>query len=121
MTYVLVAEDDPYIQLLITRKLQGAGFDVRATSNGLEALNMAITDTPAIVLLDVMLPDSNGLEICRDIKAKLGAKSPPVIIVSARGQNSDVNAATAMGADDYLIKPFAPNDLLAHVKALLRT
>ncbi len=119
MSYVLVAEDDPYIQLLIARKLQGAGFQVRTTPNGDEALRLALNDIPQILLLDIMLPGRGGLEICQEVKTQLGSKAPPVLIISARGQTSDVNAGTAAGADDYVIKPFSPSDLLVHVQKLL--
>ncbi len=119
MTYVLVAEDDPHIQLLIQRKLETAGYQVRATAEGSEALKMALDDPPRILLLDVMLPGMTGLEICFQVKRQLGSKAPPAIIISARGQPSDVDAADAAGADDYLIKPFSPRDLLEHVEAIL--
>ncbi len=120
MSYVLVVEDDTYIQLLIARKLQSAGYSVRALANGQDALALALREPPSILLLDVMLPDINGLEICRAVKTKLGAKAPPVIILSARGQISDVQAGKAVGADDYLIKPFAPRELLARVQRFVR-
>ncbi len=119
MSFILVAEDDPYIQLLITRKLQNAGFEVRSATNGNEALTVAVRDVPKLLLLDVMLPDRNGLDVCREVKRQLEGKAPPVIIISARGQLADVDAAKQAGADDYLIKPFAPSDLLAHVQKLM--
>ncbi len=120
MTYVLVAEDDPHIQLLIQRKLETAGFQVRTTADGREALRMALDEPPRLLLLDVMMPGMTGLEVCYQLKRQLGSKAPPVIIVSARGQQSDVDAGEAVGADDYLIKPFSPRDLLEHVESLLR-
>ncbi len=120
MSYVLVVEDDKYIQLLITRKLQSAGYTVRALASGKEALALALREPPSILLLDVMLPDISGLDICKAVKAELGAKSPPVIILSARGQISDVQAGKAVGADDYLIKPFAPRELLTRVQRFVR-
>jgi len=119
--YVLIVEDDTYIQLLISRKLQGAGYTVRAVAKGRDALALALREPPSILLLDVMLPDISGLEVCQTIKAELGAKSPPVIILSARGEISDVQAGKAVGADDYVIKPFVPGELLARVQRLLST
>ncbi len=119
MTYILVAEDDPHIQLLIQRKLETAGYRVRTTPDGSEALQMVLDEPPRILLLDVMLPGQTGLEVCYQIKQKLGKKAPPVIIISAKGQQSDVAAGDAAGADDYLIKPFSPRDLLEHVEAAL--
>jgi DNA-binding response OmpR family regulator len=119
MTYILVAEDDPHIQLLIQRKLETAGYKVRTTPDGGEALRMALDDPPRIVLLDVMLPGRTGLDVCYEIKHTLGPKAPPVLIISARGQQSDVDAGEAAGADDYLIKPFSPKVLLEHVEHVL--
>jgi two-component system phosphate regulon response regulator PhoB len=119
MSYILIAEDDPFIQLLVIRKLQGAGYEVRAYSNGDDALVAALKDPPRLMLLDVMMPGRNGLAVCREVKTQMGAKAPPVIIASAAGQSSDIDAARAAGADDYMIKPFPPNELLAHIEALL--
>src|SRR5688572_9498780 len=111
MSYILVAEDDPHIQLLIQRKLEAAGYQVRTATNGTTALEMARANIPRIMLLDVMLPGMTGLEVCNTIKQELGADAPPVLIISARGSEMDVDAGDAAGADDYLIKPFAPGDL----------
>lgn len=122
MSFILLAEDDPYIQLLVRRKLENAGYEVRAYSTGEEALTSLLSgdSLPEIILLDIMLPGRDGLEICREIKDRLGTDAPRVIILSARGQEEDVNAAQAAGADAYLIKPFAPQELLEHVRAQLR-
>lgn len=120
MSYILVAEDDPSIQLLVRRKLENAGFQVRATADGNEALAMAAVELPALMLLDVMIPGCDGLEVCRQIKARYGLGAPPVIIISARGQKADVDAGEQVGADDYLIKPFIPRELLEHVQVMLR-
>jgi len=119
MTYVLVAEDDPHIQLLIQRKLELSGYKVQTTPDGDIALRMALENPPRLLLLDVMLPGQNGLEICRQVKEHFGSQAPKVIIVSARGQQDDVEAGDAVGADDYLIKPFQPRDLLERVEAVL--
>ena len=120
MGYVLLAEDDPHIQLLIQRKLETAGYKVRTTPNGDEAVRLALDEMPLIVLLDVFLMGRDGLNVCRQIKEAFGSKSPPVLVVSANGKESDVAAGEAAGADDYLIKPFSPRDLLERVEALLR-
>lgn len=120
MSYILVAEDDPSIQLLVRRKLENAGFQVRATADGNDALAMAAAELPMLMLLDVMIPGCDGLEVCRQIKMRYGAAAPPVIIISARGQKADVDAGEEVGADDYVIKPFVPRELLEHVNAMLR-
>lgn len=120
MTYILVAEDDPHIQLLVRRKLEGAGFEVRTTPNGNEVLSIVLASPPAVVLLDIMLPGTDGLTICRAIKQQMGENAPPIIMMSARGQQSDVDAGFEVGADDYVIKPFSPRDILDRVQAAVR-
>lgn len=119
MSYILIAEDDPYIQLMVKRKLEGAGFTVRATPDGDQVIPMMQEEMPIMVLLDVMLPGRTGLELCQDIKGYLGESAPPVIIVSARGRETDVEAGMRAGADDYLIKPFSPKQLLDLVQSRL--
>src|SRR5258707_12902782 len=104
MSYILIAEDDPHIQLLIQRKLETSGYKTRTTSNGKEALRIALESMPRIVLLDVMLPGMNGLEVCNALKTQLGKNAPPIIIISARGNQADVDAGVQAGADDYWIK-----------------
>jgi DNA-binding response OmpR family regulator len=120
MPYILVAEDDPYIQLLVRRKLEGAGYEVKTTPDGAEALAMVQANPPALLLLDIMLPGRSGLDVCNEVKSALGKSAPPVIIISAKGQQNDVEAAEHVGADDYLIKPFAPSELLARVQEVMR-
>src|SRR5579859_2702840 len=119
MTNVLIAEDDPHIQLLIRKQLEVAGYRVSTTSDGNEALHLALEQPPDILILDIMLPGKDGLEICRLVKKHFGTKAPPILIMSARGQELDVDAGESAGADDYLIKPFPPRALLEHVQALL--
>src|SRR5690348_7837043 len=119
MKYVLIAEDDPHIQLMIQRKLELAGYKTRVTANGNDALKMALEDKPSILLLDIMLPGVSGLDVCRSVKEQLGASSPPIIIVSAKGDPSDVQAGEEAGANDYVIKPFSPGELLRRVEKLL--
>ena len=116
MGYILVIEDDPSVRLMITRRLESAGYSVRASSNGHDGLALALRDPPHLLLLDVNLPDASGLEICRTVKQRLSTTAPPVIVMSARGQVADVSAAHTAGAGDYLIKPVAPGELLVHVQ-----
>ena len=120
MKYVLIAEDDPHIQLMIQRKLELAGYKTRVTANGNEAVKMALEDIPSILLLDIMLPGCSGLEVCQTVKQQLGPTAPPIIIVSAKGDPADVKAGEDAGANDYVIKPFSPGELLRHVEKLLR-
>jgi two-component system alkaline phosphatase synthesis response regulator PhoP len=119
MSHILVAEDEPHILILIQRKLEGAGYEVRTASDGNEALEMALETRPDLLLLDVMLPGREGLEICREVKTAYGNDSPPIILMSARGQQIDVEAGIDAGADDYIIKPFSPRLLLERIESAL--
>ena len=121
MTYVLVVEDDPHVQFLIQRRLETAGYKVRTTNNGADALRLAQESLPRVVMLDIMLPGSlTGLDVCRELKERLKPNAPPVILVSALGQLEDVSAGEDAGADDYMIKPFSPRELLKHVEEVLK-
>lgn len=121
MSYILVAEDETHILLLIQRKLESAGYSVKTTTDGNEALEVALHDKPSLLVLDIMLPGREGLDICRQVKTTFGDDAPPVILISARGQQPDVEAGLNAGADDYIIKPFSPRSLLERVeKALSR-
>lgn len=116
MNRILVAEDEPHILLLIKRKLEASGYRVTAAEHGDEALALALTDRPDLLLLDIMLPGTEGLEICRQVKAHYAPDAPPVILVSALGQQIDVEAGMSAGADDYIIKPFSPRVLLERIE-----
>lgn len=120
MTYILIAEDDRDISLLVQRKLEISGYpDVWSTRNGEEALQKALQDPPRLMILDIMLPDLDGLHICEQVKEALGASAPPVIIMSARGQKNHLEEGRIAGADAYIIKPFSPRDLIQTVDDLL--
>lgn len=119
MKCILVAEDEQHILLLIQRKLESAGYVVHTTGNGNDALQSALQGGYDLLLLDVMLPERDGLEICRIVKTTLGNEAPPVILMSARGQQTDVKAGQDAGADDYIIKPFSPRQLLDQIEAVL--
>ena len=118
MAHILVAEDEVHILLLIQRKLESAGYTVSTVADGDEAMRMALENKYDLLLLDVMLPGCEGLDICREVKNTFGADAPPVILMSARGQQIDVEAGQKAGADDYIIKPFSPRQLLEHVEVI---
>ncbi|MCC7448836.1 MAG: response regulator [Anaerolineae bacterium] len=121
MTYVLVVEDDPHVQFLIQRRLETADYKVRTTNNGEDALRLAQESLPRVVILDIMLPGKlTGLDVCRELKERLKPNAPPIILVSALGQLEDVSAGEDAGADDYMIKPFSPRELLQHVEDVLK-
>jgi two-component system KDP operon response regulator KdpE len=116
-TRALVVEDDPNIVDLIRSNLAVRGFDTVVSDHGATALRLMETEEPDIVLLDLMLPDTDGFELCRQIRER---SSVAVIVVSARGGERDKVTALNMGADDYMTKPFSVEELLARITATLR-
>jgi two-component system, OmpR family, alkaline phosphatase synthesis response regulator PhoP len=120
LTRILVVEDDPDIAALLTRYLEKAGFAVDVAATGGEALRVVAARPPDLLLLDLMLPQVDGLEICRVVRASSKTAEVPIIILTARAEESDRVAGLEIGADDYVTKPFSPNELVARVRALLR-
>ncbi len=116
-TRALLVEDDPNIVDLIRSNLAVRGFDTVVSADGMRALQLLETEDPDIVLLDLMLPDADGFELCRQIRER---SSVAVIVVSARGGERDKVTALNMGADDYMTKPFSVEELLARITANLR-
>ncbi len=117
---ILVIEDDKDILELIQYNLQKENYDVTGVSSGEIGLNDAKSGLFDLVLLDLMLPGIDGLEICRVLKADPLTQSIPIIIVTARGEEDDIVLGLELGADDYIVKPFSPMVLTARVKAVLR-
>jgi two-component system, OmpR family, KDP operon response regulator KdpE len=116
-TRVLIIEDDPNIVDLIRANLAVRGFDTLVSSNGIKALAILETERPDMVLLDLMLPEVDGFELCKQIREQ---SSVAIIVVSARGGERDKVTALNMGADDYMTKPFGIEELLARILATLR-
>ncbi len=116
-TRALLVEDDPNIVDLIRSNLGVRGFDTIVSTDGLRALQLLETEEPDIVLLDLMLPEADGFDLCRQIRER---SSVAVIVVSARGGERDKVTALNMGADDYMTKPFSVDELLARITATLR-
>jgi DNA-binding response OmpR family regulator len=119
-TRVLVVEDDPDIAELVARYLEKAGYAVERVSSGRDALDAVRARVPDLIVLDVMLPHVDGLEVCRLLRANEHTASIPIIMLTARAEESERIVGLEMGADDYLAKPFSPNELVARVRALLR-
>jgi len=117
---ILVAEDDPDIAQLIVRYLQKAGWATHVTPSGSDALAYAKTRPVDLAVLDIMLPGLSGLELCRVLRSDPATAHLPIIMVTARAEESDRIMGLDLGADDYLPKPFSPNELVARVRALLR-
>lgn len=117
---ILVVEDDENILELITFHLSQVGYTVQQTFTGEEALERASLGRPDLILLDLMLPRMNGLKVCAKLKGDMATRRIPIIIVSARGADTDVVAGLEAGADDYITKPFRPVALIADVQTMLR-
>ncbi len=117
---IVVVEDEPDLVDVVTYNLKREGYLVSAARRGDEGLNLIRSELPDLVLLDLMLPGMDGLSICRQMKSDGALKAIPIIIASAKGEESDVVIGLEMGADDYLAKPFSPRELLARIKAVLR-
>jgi DNA-binding response OmpR family regulator len=114
----MIAEDEPNIVTSLEFLLRKAGFDTRIARDGEEALGVLTAFRPDVVLLDVMLPRRSGLEVCRFIRTEPALAGTRVLMLTAKGGHHDVQKGLAAGADDYLTKPFATQELLARVKAL---
>ncbi|MCL6622594.1 MAG: response regulator [Syntrophobacterales bacterium] len=117
---VLAVEDEEDILELLRYNLTKEGYHFIGVTSGEEALRRLRTETPNLVLLDLMLPGMDGLEICRRLKQDPKTQNLPVIMVTAKGEEADVVAGLELGADDYITKPFSPRVLLARVRAVLR-
>ena len=120
MQHLLVVEDESDIAELIRYNLMLEGFRVDTASSGEEGLKSVRIQTPDLVILDVMLPGLSGLEICRAMKGDIKLAGVPIVMVSAKGEETDIVKGLELGADDYLTKPFSPKVLLARVRAVLR-
>ena len=119
-TRVLVVEDDPDIAELVARYLEKAGYTATHVASGRDALDAVRAKAPDLIVLDVMLPHVDGLEVCRLLRANDHTANIPIIMLTARAEESERIVGLEMGADDYLAKPFSPNELVARVRALLR-
>jgi len=116
----LVVEDDPDIGQLLTHYLQKAGFEPTLLTTGREVVARARRDKFDVILLDLMLPGLDGLQVCRALRADPGTAAVPIIMLTAKGEESDRIAGLELGADDYITKPFSPNEVIARIRALLR-
>jgi DNA-binding response OmpR family regulator len=119
VTAILVADDDVDIRDLVAFKLEQAGFDVTAVDNGLAALTAARLEPPDLVVLDVMMPGMSGIDVCRELRHDRSTSGLPIILLTARAQEGDVEVGFGAGADDYIVKPFSPRELVTRVEAVL--
>ena len=119
-TRILVAEDDPDIGSLLEHYLRKAGFLPTLVASGRDVIPQIKREAPDLLVLDLMLPGLDGLQLCRAIRADASMAAIPIIMVTAKGEESDRIVGLELGADDYITKPFSPNEVVARVRALLR-
>ncbi len=120
MSHILIIEDDPSLVELLRYNLENEGFDVSVARDGEEGLESVDTQVPDLVVLDWMLPNVSGIEVCRQLRQKSETRTMPVIMLTAKGEESDRIRGLETGADDYIVKPFSPAELTARIKAVLR-
>ena len=114
---ILVVDDDPTVSEIVARYLERDGYAVETVGDGRVALDRALADPPDLVILDLMLPGMDGLEVCRRLRALAPV---PIVVLTARGQEADRIVGLELGADDYVAKPFSTKELVARVRAVLR-
>ncbi len=117
MKTVLVVDDEPSVRKVAVAYLEREGFAVRTASDGLDGLRQAEAGDLALIVLDVMLPKMNGLDVCKRVRV---TSNVPILLLTARGEEFDRVLGLELGADDYVVKPFSPRELVARVKAILR-
>ncbi len=120
MGTILIVEDEPDIANLVKYHLEKGGLPARVIADGKQALDLIVRDHPDLVILDLMLPGLDGLEVCRRLRGTADTRGIPVIMLTAKGEEVDRIVGLEMGADDYVPKPFSPRELVARVKAVLR-
>ncbi len=119
MAKILIAEDEPDIRALIQFTLQFAGHEVVTAKNGAEALEAALQVIPDLILLDIRMPQMTGYEACEKMKQEDTIRHIPVVFLSAKGQEHEIQTGLDLGAAEYLLKPFAPDDLTRRVQEIL--
>ena len=120
MQRVLIVDDDPDIQKLVGYNLTQAGFEIAGAASGRKALESVQKQPPDIIVLDIMLPDIDGMEVCRTLRQRDGSRRIPIIMLTARGEEIDRVIGFELGADDYVAKPFSPRELVLRIKSVLR-
>lgn len=120
MERVLIVDDDPDIQRLVSYNLSQAGFHVATASSGRTALETVQKHPPDLIILDIMMPDIDGMEVCRTLRQRESSRRIPIIMLTARGDEIDRVVGFELGADDYVMKPFSPRELVLRVKSIFR-
>ena len=119
MTNILVADDDPDIREMLAFRLERSGFRVSACADGPAALAAVADEVPDLVILDLNMPGMSGLDVCRALRRDPSSSAVPVVMLTARTQESDVEASFAAGADDYIPKPFSPREVVSRIEAVM--
>jgi CheY-like chemotaxis protein len=119
MAKILIAEDERDIRDLVAFTLRFAGYEVFTAANGEEAVELAPNVNPDLILMDVRMPRMTGYEACRIMKLNPDLKDIPIVFLSAKGQETEIQQGLEAGAEEYLLKPFAPDQLTSHVKTIL--
>lgn len=117
---ILIADDEPDVLQLVSSNLKNAGYNVLKAEDGLAALTMARETLPSLIVLDLMLPEMSGLEVCKVLKKEPTTAAIPIIMLTAKAEEVDRIVGLELGADDYLTKPFSPRELVLRVKSVLR-
>ena len=117
---ILLVDDEPAQLELLRYNLEKAGFETIQAENGRDAILLTEENEPDLVVLDWMMPETSGIDVCRELRSRAQTRLLPIIIVSARGEDGDRSLGLDSGADDYISKPFSPRELIARVKAVLR-
>ena len=118
---ILIVDDEPAIVLSIEFLLKNEGYETAVARNGCEALQQAAAFVPQLLVLDVMLPEVDGFEVCRQLRSDPAHTELKILLLSARGRAEEIERGVRLGADAYMTKPFATRDLVAKVRALLKT
>ena len=117
---ILIADDEPNQLELMSFNLSNAGYSIIKATNGKEAIELIENHSPDLIILDWMMPKMSGIDVCRTLRSRSETKQIPIIILSARSEDSDKSLGLDAGADDYISKPFSPKELISRVNALLR-
>ena len=117
---ILVCDDEPYILMALTDAVEMEGYDCVTAINGKEALQKAREEHPDLIMLDIMMPFMDGYEVCRELKADPATRDIPVIMLTAKSQQLDINKGKDVGADDYITKPFRPSTLRKKFNEVLK-
>lgn len=118
---ILIVDDDPNIVMALEYLMKRAGYEVAIASDGQEALEYLATNNPSLMILDVMMPRKNGFEVCEKVRGENRFAAMPILMLSAKGREAEMNKGISLGADAYLAKPFSTHELVERVKSLLQS